>query len=272
MMAGAAALIGCGGGEDPTYTIQFAAQVRDQPILCDATYRGIGTTGSTVTLRDFKAYVHDVVLVRANGERHPLKLEEDGRWQRDTLALLDFEDGTGTCDTGSPESHSAVTGTAPAFDDYRGVEFKLGVPAELNHLNFATAAAPLNLSSMFWSWKGGYRFLRIDVRSTVNPDFLFHLGSSGCDGTPGDGFTCSSDNQAVFAFTDFDPGTHRIVFDLAALFAETDLDHAIDGQTDLVSGCMSNEGDPECPALMTRVGLGTTPASTEGPDAFVRIE
>jgi uncharacterized repeat protein (TIGR04052 family) len=270
-MAGAAALVGCGGGEKK-YTINFAAQVRDQALVCDATYRDIGTAGSTLRLLDFKAYVRDVTLVRANGERHPLALDQDGTWQHDSLALLDFEDGSGTCDTGSPETHTAITGTAPEFDDYNGMEFKLGVPEEINHLDLATAEAPLNFPGMFWSWKGGYRFLRLDVRSASNPLFIFHLGASGCEGTPGDGYTCAADNQASFSFPDFDPDQHRVVFDIAALLAGSDLDRPIDGQTDFVAGCMSTESDPECPPLLTRVGLGTTPASTTGPEAFVRVE
>ncbi len=272
MMVGAAALIGCGGGEDPSFTIQFAAQVGAQPLRCDATFPGIGTSGSAMSLRDFKAYVHDVTLVRANGERHPIALEQDGRWQHGGVALLDFEDGTGTCDIGSSEVHTAVTGTAPEFEDYTGVEFKLGVPAELNHLNSATAEAPLNLMDMFWSWKDGYRFLRLDVRTTANPNFVFHLGSDGCEGTPGDGYTCASANHVNPTLTGFDPNSSRVVFDLAALFAETDLDHVVDMQTDFVSGCMMSDADPECAPLLSRLGLGTSPASVTGPDAFIRVE
>ncbi len=270
VIVAAAGLVGCGGGEK-SFTINFAAQVRDQPLLCDGSYRGIGTSGTTLRLLEFKAYVREVTLVRANGERQPLTLEQDGRWQLDQIAQLDFENATGTCN-GTPDVRTTVTGTAPDFDDYTGLEFKLGIPEELNHLDMAMAQAPLNDPAMFWSWKGGYRFLRLDVRSTGNSSFIFHLGAAGCEGSPADGYTCAAGNQVAFSFPEFDPANQRVVFDLAALFADTDLDHVIDGQTDLISGCMSADDDPECPALLSRVGLGTTPASTSGPEAFIRIE
>lgn len=263
------ALAGC--SNDTQYTVRFAAQVGGQPLRCDTTYPGLGTTGSTVQLLDFKAYVRDVTLVRANGEEHPLVLEQDGRWQRDAIALLDFEDGTGTCDTGSPDVRTEVVGRAPAFDDYTGVRFSLGPPPELNHLDGATAPPPLNAPSMWWSWKAGYKFLRLDVRTRANPQFLFHLGASGCQGTPASGFTCAQENQVALSRQDFDPERSRIVFDLAALYAETDLDAQVSGAQGGVPGCMSDPADPECPALLSRVGLGSESALSGGA-AFIRVE
>ena len=35
---------------------------------------------------------------------------QDGKWQLDDLALLDFEDGTSSCVNGTPEVNDRVTG------------------------------------------------------------------------------------------------------------------------------------------------------------------
>ncbi len=55
------------------------------------------------------------------------------------MALLDFEDGTGTCNTGSSAVNTSLRGKAKAYDDYTGVAFTVGVPERLNHLDAATA-------------------------------------------------------------------------------------------------------------------------------------
>ena len=104
------ALAGCGGSS--TYTVTFAPLVAGAPFSCSQTYPNIGTSMTTMTPMDFRMYVHDVALVRATGESVPLALTPDGKWQDANIALLDFEDGTGSCITNSPETNVTVTGTA----------------------------------------------------------------------------------------------------------------------------------------------------------------
>ncbi|WP_438032895.1 MbnP family copper-binding protein [Sorangium sp. So ce204] len=173
-----AALSGCGGSDEAviskTFALSFAAKVGDRPFSCTDTFDGVGTTASSVNALDFRMYVYDVRLVRGDGSEEPLALEQDGQWQRDKIAFLDFEDGTGSCETGSPETRTEVVGTAPA-GDYAGVRFNVGLPPEMNHLDAATAPAPLNIPGMWWSWKGGYKFVRLDLVSTMNPTYFFHL-------------------------------------------------------------------------------------------------
>lgn len=248
--------------------VKFKPEVRGQPLSCTATYSDMGRTATTLQLLDFKLYVHDVVLVRANGERHPLALEEDGKWQRGSLALLDFEDGTGTCDTGSPEVRTELVGSAPHHEDYTGLEFKLGVPEELNHLEAANQPAPLNLPGMFWSWKGGYKYMRLDVRSRSNAAFFFHLGASGCTGSAPGEYACSNSNRAPISLSGFNPERNEIVLDVDSFYASSDLDAAVDNQTDFVSGCMSSPSDPQCPPLLAPLGLVTTGNSPGNPPPF----
>lgn len=261
---------GC-GDNDKTYTLRFSPQVREQPLSCGNSYTDIGTSRGVIELLDFKVYLRDVTLVRANGDRHPLKLEQDGTWQRDSIALLDFEDGTGTCDTGSPQVRTQVVGTAPEHDDYTGLEFKVGLPPDLNHLDGATAPAPLNAPGMWWSWQGGYKFLRLDVRTRTNDAFFFHLGAAGCRGTVAEGFTCTSDNQATVVLSGFDPDSNQVVLDAAGLYSALDVDRVADGTTDSLSGCMSSAADPECPAFFEQLGMAVDGSPRALPTTFFRV-
>jgi uncharacterized repeat protein (TIGR04052 family) len=261
---------GCAESEK-TYQVRFSPQVREESLACGTRYTDIGTSRGAIELLDFKMYVRDVTLVRANGERHALALEQDGTWQRDTMALLDFEDGTGTCDTGSPLTHREVVGTAPEHDDYTGLEFKVGLPPEMNHLDGATAPAPLNAPGMWWSWQGGYKFLRLDVRTAANDSYYFHLGAAGCKGSVGEGFTCTSDNQATVTLGGFDPDTNLVVLDAAGLYSELDVERVPDGTSDGMPGCMSSAGDPECAAFFKQVGLAVDGSALSRPDTFFRV-
>ena len=95
--------------------------------------------------------------------------------------------GKGTCTTGSPQTNLALRGTVPAADDYTGVKFVLGLPEELNHLDGARAPAPFNVPGMWWAWKGGYKFIRLDLDRVDMPAdqesvYFHHLGATTCDG------------------------------------------------------------------------------------------
>ncbi|AGC48867.1 hypothetical protein MYSTI_07595 [Myxococcus stipitatus DSM 14675] len=255
-----------------TYTVRFSPQVRQEALTCQGLYTDIGTSRSTLELLDFKMYVRDVTLVRANGERHPLKLEQDGTWQRDAIALLDFEDGTGTCrkETNS-QMHREVVGSAPEHDDYTRLEFKVGLPPEINHLDAERQAAPLDKTPMWWQWQTGYKFVKLDIRTPANAEYVFHLGASGCRGTPGEGYNCASNNQATITLDDFSPETNQVVLDVAGLYAELDVNRVPNGTTDMMPGCMSGAGDPECPALFSQFGLAADGSPKALPKTFFRV-
>lgn len=265
---------GCGDDEkksDKTYTVRFSPQVRQEALRCGTTYPDIGTSRGVIELLDFKMYLRDVTLVRANGERHALTLAQDGTWQRDAIALLDFEDGTGACTTGSSETHREVVGTAPEHDDYTGLEFKVGLPPELNHLDAEAERAPLNVAPMWWSWQGGYKFVALDIRSQSNESFYFHMGASGCRGSVPDGFTCTADNQATITLAGFDPEENHVVLDLAGLYSELDVNRVPNGTTDMMPGCMSGASDPECPVLFSQFGLAADGSPKALPTTFFRV-
>ncbi len=250
-----AALVGACDSGERDIAIRFAPLVSGQPFACGQQYTGIGTGAGTVTPLDFRVYVHDVALVRASGERVPLVVPDDGRWQRDGLVLLDFEDGSGACMTGSPAMNLEVRGSVPAHDDYTGVEFIVGVPRAMNHLDGATAPAPLNAQGLWWSWAGGYKYIRLDMRPAAQTEFYYHLGATSCDGSVTGGYDCKFANLAPIRIDGFDDATDEITIDAATILADVDVDRVPDGKTDRLPGCMAFPGDPECPAMMAPLGL-----------------
>ena len=162
-------------------TIRFRAVAGGQELSCGRKYEGIGTTKSSISPRDFRFYVHNVRLLTATGQEIPLDLGQDDKWQLDDVALLDFEDGTGSCRNGTAETNRQITGTVPAPAKFRGLKFTLGVPYAKNHTDLLSMPAPLNLTAMAWTWNAGRTFARLDFTSTGTPrGFAVHLGSTGC--------------------------------------------------------------------------------------------
>jgi hypothetical protein len=102
------------------------------------------------------------ILTTADGKAIPVQLDQDGLWQYKNLAMLDFEDGTSSCSNGNAGMHKQVTGTVPA-GSYTGLRFTVGVPFELDHIYAASAPSPLNMTAMFWSWQGGYKFVKAEI-------------------------------------------------------------------------------------------------------------
>ena len=151
-------------------TVAFAGEFGGQPFDCAARFDGIGATDATVTVADYRLYVSRLRLLDATGEETPAALVDDGRWQTDSVALLDFEDATGHCRNGTPQTNTTIRAQVPE-GEYTGIAFDIGVPFEHNHGDPTLAASPLNLTGMFWNWRGGYRFLRVDLAGV-------HKGSS----------------------------------------------------------------------------------------------
>lgn len=148
--------------------LRFAAEVNGEAFSCGQQYSPVGTTGSTVTPGDYRFFISSVALIDAAGNAVPMSLAQDGMWQHENLALLDFENGTGPCINGNGAMNAEVKGSVPD-GDYTGVQFTLGVPFELNHTDVVQAPSPLSLSAMFWNWQGGHRFLKVDMSTSGRP-------------------------------------------------------------------------------------------------------
>jgi uncharacterized repeat protein (TIGR04052 family) len=268
--------------DDPTTTdpmdhdhataITFEATVAGDAVSCD-TEHDLGSTAVPARLADARMFVSRLELRHADdGAWVPLTLD-DTDWQHEEVALLDFEDGTGACaDSGTAETNRTITGTRP-HGEVDGVRFQIGIPFELNHLDSATAPAPLNAPGMFWAWQGGYKFVRVDfmpARGDV-PRWNVHVGSTGCESaapTTPPGSECSKPNRATIEL-DLDVDHDAIHIDLAALVQAADLESNVAKSP---PGCMSSPSEPaDCSQVYASLGLdfGSGDCTTDCADQVV---
>jgi uncharacterized repeat protein (TIGR04052 family) len=272
------ALLGCGGdGTAPRgkrVALDFAAMVGDAPFACTQSYT-LGTPASTVQPRDLRLYVYDVALVRADGSRVPVALDTDGRSQAQNVALLDFEDASGSCEGGTAETNSKVVGSVADHPDYTGVHFRIGVPSELNHLDAARQPAPLDVESMFWSWQDGHILLASEWKTPLNAGWQLRVAESlyesegGCKGSHQRGYSCPNSFQPIVELPAFDVARDKVKLDLAVLFRGIDFTRstwtpleqlpaanaADNAALDYQPGCHTDEWDAECNVLFAVLGI-----------------
>ncbi|GAB4207171.1 MAG: metallo-mystery pair system four-Cys motif protein [Sandaracinaceae bacterium] len=257
LAAPVAVLAACGPTTPASTSVElmFEARVGTQPFECGRTYEGIGSTGTALTVSDLRFYVHDVRLVTSAGREVPVTLDDDD-FQNGGIALLDFETGGSGCEAGNAPTHTELTGTVAEAGPFTALRFRIGVPEARNHLDSGSQPSPLNLTSMYWNWQGGYKFLRFEGRTTgLSEGLVFHLGATACSGDAMAGTrTCANGNRPDLEIAlpaGFSPSTHRFVVDVARWLAAIDLDTDMGGEP----GCMSGPMDPECPAWLASVGL-----------------
>lgn len=261
--------------------LKFAAQINGQAFACGQRYEGVGTTRSTITPSDFRMYVSDVKLVRKDGSTVPVQLTQDGIWQQQSVALLDFENGTGPCRNGTEATNTSVRGQLPA-GEYAGVELTVGVPFAQNHQDPTVAPAPLNTTAMFWNWQGGYKFIKFDTASSgISTDkpatakamgpvtrYSVHLGSTACAGesktqAPS---ACQNPNRMTVRFDGFDLRKNTVVADMGAVLAQANVDVNAKGTS---PGCMSFPKDGDCPPVMQALGLAYDGVAAAGPQRLL---
>ncbi|MEY4578802.1 MAG: hypothetical protein RL701_3505 [Pseudomonadota bacterium] len=194
-------------------------------------YAGVGSTKTTVTPVDLRLFVQDIKLLRADGTGEDLELELREPWQSSHVALLDFEDGHGSCIDGTPDTNMTITGSVPD-DVYTGVSFSNSVPEDLNHLEVLQLEGPLQtFYDLSWGPVGGFHFAQIalaQVAAAPNQPYghtLLHMGSAGCadDAVRPGNVQCMRANRNQVVLEDFDPATQTIVLDIAPIFAKTDM-------------------------------------------------
>lgn len=250
--------------------IKFAGAINGQPFACGQNYANVGTTRSTITPSDFRFYVSEVNLVRKDGSTVPVQLNQDGVWQHQNVALIDFENGSGPCRNGTAATNTSVRGTVPV-GDYVGVALTVGVPFALNHQDPTIAPSPMNLTAMFWNWQGGYKFIKFDTSSTgISPNkpaaanvvgpvtgYSVHLGSTVCASPARTQApqACQNPNRVAVRFDQFDAKSNVVVADMGAVLAQANVDVNAPGSA---AGCMSAPDDADCPPIMNALGLNKT--------------
>lgn len=282
------ALMTVAASADQPVAINFAAEIGGTAFSCAGTYEGIGAAATTLTGTDYRIFVSEPALVRADGTTVPVVLDQDGQWQFENVALLDFEDGTGGCaGAGNAGLNTTLRGTAPD-GDYVGLAFTIGIPFELNHIDPTLAAAPLNTTAMFWTWQDGFRFVTINLTPVAMPmpapaeapaagaatapvgadaaaaapasgmdmgtGWFLHVGSTQCAGRSQTEAptACANPNRIAVVFPAFDPATNVVVIDPAPVVAEADMTV---NAADTAPGCMAFPGDADCMTVMGKLGL-----------------
>jgi len=124
------------------------------------------------------------------------------------------------------------------------IRFHLGLPFAINHLNPLTQESPLNISTMFWGWQKGHKFLRLEMASS-NDNWLFHLGSIGCKAAsplraPKE--ECRYPNRYVFELPIYDEN-NQITFDLSTLLSNMTITEQ--------ASCQSSPNKSSCQALFS---------------------
>lgn len=252
-------------------TIRFAPKVGTQAFACGQNYAAMGAEATSITPRDFRIYVHDVKLIKDDGTRVPLALAQDGVWQYQNVALLDFENFTGGCADGTPETNTSLRGTVPG-GSYTGIVFTIGVPEAMNHVDLTSLPAPLNLTGLWWGWGFGHIFMAVVTHTEITTpapgtnDHYVHIGSIDCTGDPemGQSVTCTRPNRPLIELTGFDPTTKTIVADFGAVIAKSSLATSV--------GCHSFSEEP-CAWPFDYVGLNWfTGSQTPSTQKVFRVE
>ena len=250
-------------------SIDFRAVVGDTEVVCSENnvtklYTNVGTTNETVSFTDFRFFVSEVYMLKADGTRVAVTLQNnDFQYQAangDHTALLDFEDATGDCvERGNtPELYTTLVGTVPE-GEYVDLEFTLGVPFAINHdKDSYVDVKALNQPNMNWSWQAGRKFTKIEVKPQSDPSLVwnFHLGSTGClanEDTNNSVVTseCAQANRVQISLQNFDAQRDYVRVNYQSLLSLNDVSQDLGG----ASGCMSALIDPECEGIMSNLGL-----------------
>lgn len=234
-----ALLASCGSDQQPI-EIAFAVQYGDHALGC-------GGDSAPVELTDLRFFLYDLRLFAADGSELPVSLTVDDRWQSNTVALVDLENGAGACLNGSRDMHTVVSG-AHLGQASKGLAFRIGVPEALNHANPLLAAPPLSDMAMHWHWTSGYKYIRAGVQ-TADDGFFLHLGSSRCKRLGSDTVRCEDANRPEVRLDDFAPGQDGVVIDLAMLLSGIDLADGEPGR------CMSGPGEADCESPLANLGV-----------------
>lgn len=227
-----ALLMGC--QQAPTTEIKIQGLFNGLPVTCQKPLKD--KAGKGFQLRDFRFFAHDIQLTDSDGKKWPLKLKADGEWQQENVALIDLENGQGSCENGTEGMNAHLRGFTEAKYPTH-ITFTLGVPFDINHLDPTQADPPLDIMAMHWGWRGGYKFIRLEG---LREDLIVeaHVGSINCQGEMTAITHCDYPNRAQFTI----PLDNNL-----ARFEVQDI-------VPLKGKCMGEKG-PKCDKTLAAMGL-----------------
>lgn len=263
-------------------SISFDLSANGSTVKCGTALSSLGSKASAAELQDARFYLSNIALIDSAGNAVPVKLATND-WQNDQVALISFNDGSSSaCGGKAMAANDKVTGTVPA-GNYQGIQYEIGVPESLNHTDYATAAKPMNVAAMAWSWTSGRKYMLVEVNpkggvtvtrtnttttpptttTSTSPSWYVHLGSTGCTSNATSGsYACTNSNRMLVKLANFNLDTQKISLDLNALLAGADLSADNGG----APGCMSGSTDPECKAIFNnlKIDLASGNANSAG--------
>ena len=182
-------------------------------------------------------------------------------WQTENVVLI--QPYLADCDTQSAEVPKAIQDdqanslalknnnhlqfAAPIdLDAAEQLSFTLAVPFALNHQNPLSQPSPLNLPNMFWSWRSGHKFFRLDMQGP-SKNWVFHLGSVGCSAvstmrSPKN--ECMQPNRVSFHLDKKHNGS-TLVLHLDRLMANTSMQNS--------DSCLFHSEQQSCAVLMSNL-------------------
>ncbi|PJZ47215.1 MbnP family copper-binding protein [Leptospira brenneri] len=227
-------------------TLDFEALANGQNLV---TGSNITADGRTVQFRDFRLYISEVKLIKADGSTADVTLSTDNVWQSNGVALVDLET------TRTTETNSKVTGTAP-MGSYTGVQYTVGVPESINHLDSTNQKSPLNIGLMYWSWTGGYKHANIEFTYDGTNWTSLHLGSTTCSGAPNYGNCTKKFRASIQLSGQLNAGSQKI---------SLDVDKLLNGHTYGAMGmCMPGDASAACQPLIRAFGLNESNGAADG--------
>jgi hypothetical protein len=112
----------------------------------------------------------------------------------------------------------------------------------MNHLDGATAPAPLNAQGLWWSWRAATSMCASTCGRRRSRSSSITWARRRATAACKDGFECAFANLAPMRLDGFDPDADEIVVDAAQILAGVDVERVPDGVTDSLPGCMAFPG------------------------------
>jgi uncharacterized repeat protein (TIGR04052 family) len=287
------ALSACGGGgggdsapavstaATQDVTVQFAASVGSTPVDCSSTLTNLGSSVVNARLRDLRFYLSNVRLVSSTDAEVPITLTTNNYQQgsgANSAVLIDLTDrSTGTCALavdGSADVNKLLVGKVPP-GTYVRFKATVGLSDALNLLADATtAAAPLDIQDMNWSWQNGYKFIKLEldpvggVANGASSDntYFVHVASANCSGLAG-AVTCTNANKMSIDIA-LNPASQQVALDLNEVFRGVNLSNNSNGTG--TAGCMSDTSDSDCTNLFPNLGLNLSTGAQAGTQAVFK--
>ncbi len=241
-------------------TIPFSLMSGSDTVRCGGSF-SLGAT-SGVTPQDLRFFISDVSMHTPDGRIVPVGLVQDGQWQYDTAALLDFEDRSSTCTVGTAGTNTSLRIASTVAPVYSGITFTLGLPQRLNKLQNTTSPAPFNTSGMYWAWASGYKFTKVEFTATSTSQT--HIGSTNCAGASDPANCAKPFASTITITTGLNPASQSVVLDLNAMYQGY---AATSG-----SACMPGAGNANCDAMMANIGLNSSTGVATGSQTAFKVQ